>query len=99
MQISTTEYFFLAVFILLLIISFVCSRAYRSLSKQTTDGISETRNELKTYRNVFSFFSLFVPLIYLGYYFTSKYHLESHVMEWLNLIIRWAHVMFGIAWI
>jgi len=99
MQVSTTEYFFLAVFFLLFIITFVCSRAYRSLTKHNSDAVSETRNEFKTYRNVFSFFTLLVPLIYLGYYFTSKYHLESHVLEWLNLIIRWAHVVFGIAWI
>ncbi|MBL7814841.1 MAG: urate hydroxylase PuuD [Saprospiraceae bacterium] len=24
---------------------------------------------------------------------------EGHYMEWLNLIIRWAHIIFGIAWI
>ncbi|HIF15110.1 MAG TPA: hypothetical protein EYQ86_07280 [Bacteroidetes bacterium] len=25
--------------------------------------------------------------------------MQGHVMEWLNLIIRWAHVIFGIMWI
>lgn len=25
--------------------------------------------------------------------------MEAHVMEWLNLVIRWAHVVFGMAWI
>src|SRR4051812_23999425 len=24
---------------------------------------------------------------------------ESHAMEWLNLVVRWAHVVLGIAWI
>lgn len=24
---------------------------------------------------------------------------ESHLMEWLNLIVRWMHITFGIAWI
>src|SRR6185436_4099542 len=99
MQVSTTEYLFLTVFLLLFLITFVCSRAYGSLTMHNSVAVPVTRNEFKTYRNVFSFFTLLVPLIYLGYYFTAKYHLESHVLEWLNLIIRWAHVVFGIAWI
>ncbi|HKR03166.1 MAG TPA: urate hydroxylase PuuD [Bacteroidia bacterium] len=99
MQFSTTEYFFLAVFFLLLIVAFVCARAYHSLSQNNSDSVSETKSEIKTYRNVFYFFTFLVPLIYIAYFFTAKYHLESHVLEWLNLILRWAHVVFGIAWI
>jgi uncharacterized membrane protein len=95
MAITTTEYFFLIIFFLLLITSVVCSRAYLSLSESN----SEMKSEIKTYRNVFSFFTFLVPLIYIAYFFTAKYHLESHVLEWLNLIVRWAHVVFGIAWI
>lgn len=25
--------------------------------------------------------------------------MESHVIEWLNLLVRWTHVIFGISWI
>jgi uncharacterized membrane protein len=25
--------------------------------------------------------------------------MEAHVMDWLNLLVRWTHVVFGIAWI
>lgn len=24
---------------------------------------------------------------------------EGHIMEWMNLIVRWAHITFGIAWV
>lgn len=95
MAITSTEYFFLAIFFLLLITALVCNRAYFSLYENN----SEIKNEIKSYRNVFSFFTLLFPLIYLAWFFTTKYNLESHVMEWLNLIVRWAHVVFGIAWI
>jgi uncharacterized membrane protein len=25
--------------------------------------------------------------------------LEAHLLDWLNLLVRWAHVVVGIAWI
>lgn len=33
------------------------------------------------------------------YYYIDGTSMQGHVMEWLNLIIRWAHVIFGIMWI
>ena len=35
----------------------------------------------------------------LYYFFIKKTIYESHFFEWLNLIIRWIHITFGIAWI
>ncbi len=35
----------------------------------------------------------------LYYFFIRKTIYESHFFEWLNLIIRWIHITFGIAWI
>lgn len=38
--------------------------------------------------------------IFIIYYFFVKDTIyESHFFEWLNLIIRWMHITFGIAWI
>lgn len=38
-------------------------------------------------------------ILYLGYFFVQGSLYESHVVEWLNLLVRWAHVIFGVAWI
>ncbi|TNE52902.1 MAG: hypothetical protein EP338_13750 [Bacteroidetes bacterium] len=37
--------------------------------------------------------------LYGIYYFVEGTTWEAHVVEWLNLIVRWTHVVFGIAWI
>lgn len=103
MQISATEYFFLIIFFLLLITALVLNRVFNSVNNKAEKSFSEefleTKTEIKTYRNVFFFFAGFILLFYIGYFFTAKYHLGSHVLEWINLIVRWAHVVFGIAWI
>ena len=98
------ETFLLIIFAFLFVITLVFNYASFHLSKRAiTENVSEefieTKNLVVQYKNIFAFFSLFVFLFYLGYYFTVKYHVESHVLEWLNLIVRWAHVVFGIAWI
>jgi uncharacterized membrane protein len=99
MQLTSFEIFLLILFAFLFIISLVLNRVFNSLNNRNSEELSETKSEIKTYRNVFFFFTGFIFLFYIGYFFTAKYHLESHVLEWLNLTIRWAHVVFGIAWI
>lgn len=103
MQISV-ETFFIILFTFLAIATLVFNYASFRLSKKSivekvSDEFTETTNLLTSYKNIFSFFTFFIVLFYIGYYFVMKYHLEAHVMDWLNLIIRWAHVVFGIAWI
>ncbi|MEO8148352.1 MAG: urate hydroxylase PuuD [Bacteroidia bacterium] len=99
----TTEIFFLIIFFFLFISAITLNRVLISINKKLGGDVSvelsETLNTIKLYRNLFFFFSGFVVAFYIGYYFTTKYHLESHVLEWLNLIVRWTHVVFGIAWI
>lgn len=38
-------------------------------------------------------------VFYLTYFFVRDTPMESHLTEWLNLIVRWAHVVAGILWI
>ncbi len=103
MQLVALDIFFITVSPLLFITAIILTRVYNSIIKTFSGGISaelsETKTEIKQYRNIFSLFSFLFVLIYVAYYFTTKYHVESHVLDWLNLIIRWAHVVFGIAWI
>lgn len=37
--------------------------------------------------------------VYIGFYLIKGTVYEPHVIEWLNLIVRWVHIVFGIAWI
>lgn len=98
MIITSVEYFFGSLFLMLFATTITLTRTCTSL-KFSGENIQELRTEIKTYRNVFLFFVFLIPLVYTAYFFTAKYHLESHVLEWLNLIVRWTHVVFGIAWI
>ncbi len=39
------------------------------------------------------------PSLTRGSFPSKKSRVEAHVLEWLNLIVRWFHVITGIAWI
>jgi len=41
----------------------------------------------------------FLILIYWVYHQLMGTAYEGHVKEWMNLIVRWVHITFGIAWI
>jgi uncharacterized membrane protein len=43
------------------------------------------------------FFILGVGLVI--FYFVKGTPMQAHILEWLNLLIRWIHVIFGILWI
>lgn len=103
MQLTSFEIFLLIIFAFLFITALVLNGVFNSLNKKVAENVSEefseTKKEIKLYKNVCFFFTVFVLLFYAGYYFTIKYHLEAHVTEWFNLVVRWAHVVLGIAWI
>lgn len=61
--------------------------------------LNEQLNYVKQLRKVI----LFVSPILLGgvlvYFFVKDSPMEGFVMEWLNLLVRWIHVVVGIMWI
>lgn len=61
--------------------------------------IIDVIKELKETIYVLFYISLVFLVIYISYTFFQGTKYESHVVEWLNLLVRWAHVLFGIAWI
>ncbi len=104
MQFLPTETFLLIIFAFLFVITLVLNRASfiitkKSIEEGQTDDLVESTNLLNQYKNFFAVLTFVVFIIYAGYFFGTKYNVESHLMEWLNLIIRWAHVVFGIAWV
>ena len=50
-------------------------------------------------KNVLTYILIFLPLFYLSYVAVSGTPMQGHAMEWLNLIVRWFHIIVGIMWI
>ncbi len=59
----------------------------------------ESHENIFIYRNLFLIGGCATLLCYFGYLFVLRNGMEAHVMEWLNLVVRWAHVVLGISWI
>ena len=57
------------------------------------------RNEiLQSRKGVLYIIAIFV-VIYACWQITKGTYLESHITEWLDLLLRWAHIIAGIFWI
>ncbi|HHH49388.1 MAG TPA: hypothetical protein ENK52_00230, partial [Saprospiraceae bacterium] len=41
----------------------------------------------------------FLAIVYLVYFYFRDTIYIGHIQEWLNIVIRWMHITFGIAWI
>ena len=66
---------------------------------EITDEIEELISELKVFKKILFYL---IPLIWLSFsiYMTIKGSpMEGHVIEWMNLLVRWTHIIFGISWI
>lgn len=87
------------IFILALVSGIVI---YLALDTQKQLGDSELTDsflEIKQYFRSILFLTALTAIGFLAYKITAHYKLEAHVLDWLNLIVRWAHVVFGISWI
>ena len=70
------------------------------------DSLDETKRSVQLswfekfneyiYTGIILLFLLITVLIYL-YFSESSY--KGHIQEWMNLLVRWMHITFGIAWI
>ncbi len=87
----------IAAIVLLIIaaLTFVLNHLNKVYKKVKTD-MDESDNEFKT-------ILIFTPLVffvaYLSYTIAKQYGVGGHAMEWFNLLVRWTHVIIGIAWI
>lgn len=89
-------------FITLLVVSKYTYTLYHNMKKA-----KKTDNEiliLKIAKQQNIAYTLVVIISILGtiilyYFFIKNTIYESHFFEWLNLVIRWMHITFGIAWI
>jgi len=64
-----------------------------------TEDLKESIKEIALYRSVIVILAILCITAYAVYYLAMKAGIGPHVLDWLHLVIRWAHVVFGIAWI
>ena len=85
---------------LLLITSILLNDVFHLLKKNKLLQVDEnTSDEINSVRKILFSSALFALILYFIYPLIQKAGLEAHLMEWLNLVVRWAHVVLGIAWI
>jgi len=65
----------------------------------TTEELRESLKEIALYRVVILALGV-LCLASIGiYYLAVQAGIEAHILDWLHLVVRWAHVIFGISWI
>jgi len=91
-----------AFFLLILTICYVVSASLVNLIRANRFPVQNPEDvveELAAFKNV----SLFaIPASVVGYglwFWVGELGWEAHVLDWLNLLVRWFHVVIGIAWI
>jgi len=70
-----------------------------NFSDKFKEKIKDKVDDIEQVRTVLLYCSLLFIFLYTAYAFVKGTTMESHVVEWMNLVIRWMHVVFGIAWI
>jgi uncharacterized membrane protein len=101
---TLAEICFLAALLLLSGIYLLLNSVIKSIDKKFEGGLSnldiqDSREDLSNYKNLLFYLSLGGIILFVGYKIAIQTGLEAHLLDWLNLIIRWAHIVFGIAWI
>jgi uncharacterized membrane protein len=104
---NSTDTFILLIFsAFILFILLALKNATNALEKEKlgqsesfTEKINDRIKELSETKTVLFYCSLLAVFFYTCYAFVKGTTYESHVAEWLNLVVRWIHVVFGIAWI
>lgn len=71
----------------------------KSFSDKFLEKLKGKADDIEQARTVFLYCSMLFIFFYTAYIFVKGTTMESHVVEWMNLVIRWMHVVFGIAWI
>ena len=64
------------------------------------DSITTKARIIATFQKV-ALLSSIILLSALAFklYHDNTAYMEPHILEWINLVVRWTHVVFGIAWI
>ena len=110
---NSSDFFFVLIpSAIVLLVLLAIKMAIKSLEKDLEQELERVNNpsafsekiknkieELQEIKSVLFYISLIVVFFYVCYAFVKGTTLESHVTEWMNLVVRWVHIVFGIAWI
>jgi len=101
---ETIDIFFSVVVLILFAVSRVLTNAILALKissagSNNSNQSEESLGEINLFRKGISIAFIVAIILFAIYHIAVSRGLESHIMEWLNLIVRWAHVVLGIAWI
>lgn len=72
------------------------SKSWKRISVINSDDDS---SEIGTYGKSLYIIATVLFIAFIIYHISVWLHWEKHIIEWLTIIIRWAHVVLGIAWI
>ncbi len=85
-----------AIFVMLLVLTY----QFPALAKENSEEENKSTQIISMQNLIYAAFVLVILLLLVHTYFVIKgTPWESHMMEWMNIIIRVMHVTFGIAWI
>jgi len=91
-------FFLIIIWIILNLMSFNL-RDVKADNEVQNDDLQEQKNAIDNFKNALTFIISAFFIYYILYEFIIKDKYEAHVLDWLHLMVRWAHVVFGIAWI
>jgi uncharacterized membrane protein len=100
--------FIIAILLLIVILILVLSKSIKKIVgelvpltdiTETSLALQERLILLKQVRQVIIILSSLFVVGYGVYYLINGTPMQGFVMEWLNLLIRWVHVIAGIMWI
>jgi len=85
----------------LIIINNVITSKRKAISDiEKITQINNYARPLETLQKVSSLSLIIIfSIIFYRYFNSDPSFITPHIMEWLNLIVRWVHIVFGIAWI
>ena len=89
---------YFSVLITLGYISYKMPNFIKGKSQKNPEGDEDIRNTSMNYIYV-GMLLMIVGILINTYMLVQGTPLESHMMEWLNIVIRLMHITFGIAWI
>lgn len=96
---STFGIIFFAFIIIFILAAIFLGEAIRLLKKLNITIDEDDATEIKSTRTILLSIAAVSLLLYFSSSAINAAGLAGHLFEWLNLVVRWAHVVLGIAWI
>ncbi len=91
------------VLVMLIIMTYYLREVSRQNETDHVEEVTEPANKIKilnTQTYIYTGIILTsIAIVVVIYLLVKGTPWESHLMEWMNIVVRWMHITFGIAWI